>query len=64
MKNKIKILVTGGTGYVGQIFCDKITREYPEIDLGIIGFNKKNKGVVNIDLCQLDGLELNLTNYV
>ena len=44
MKNKIKILVTGGTGYVGQIFCDKITREYPEIELVIIGFNRKNKG--------------------
>ena len=54
MKNKIKILVTGGTGYVGQIFCDKITREYPEIDLVIIGFNRKNKGVVNIDLCKLN----------
>lgn len=57
MKNKIKILVTGGTGYVGQIFCDKITREYPEIDLVIIGFNRKNKGVVNIDLCQLNEIK-------
>ena len=57
MKNKIKILVTGGTGYVGQIFCDKIIREYPEIDLVIIGFNRKNKGVVNIDLCQLNEIK-------
>ena len=57
MKNKIKILVTGGTGYVGQIFCDKIIREYPEIDLVIIGFNRKNKGVVNIDLCQLSKIQ-------
>lgn len=57
MKNKIKILVTGGTGYVGQIFCDKISREFPEIDLVIIGFNRKNKRVVNIDLCQLSEIK-------
>jgi dTDP-4-dehydrorhamnose reductase len=56
-KNKIKILVTGGTGYVGQIFCDKISREYPDIDLVIIGFNRKTKGVVNIDLCQLSEIQ-------
>ena len=56
-KNKIKILITGGTGYVGQIFCDKITREYPEIDLVVIGFNRKNKRVVNIDLCQLSEIK-------
>ena len=36
MKNKIKILVTGGTGYVGQIFCNKITTEFPEIDFSEI----------------------------
>ena len=56
-KNKIKILVTGGTGYVGKIFCDKITKEYPEIDLVIIGFSRKSKGVVNIDLCQLSEIQ-------
>jgi dTDP-4-dehydrorhamnose reductase len=50
---KIKILVTGGTGYVGQIFCDKIRREYPEIDLVIIGFNRKKLNIVNVNLCQL-----------
>ena len=57
MKNKIKILVTGGTGYVGQIFCDKITTEFPEIDLVVIGFNRKKEGVVNIDLCQLSEIK-------
>ena len=46
MKNKIKILVTGGTGYVGKLFCDKISREFPEIDLVIIGFSRKNESVV------------------
>ena len=57
MKNKIKILVTGGTGYVGQIFCDKIITEFPEIDLVVIGFNRKKEGVVNIDLCQLSEIK-------
>ena len=50
MKNKIKLLVTGGTGYVGQLFCDKIRKEFPEIDMVIIGFSRKNESVVNIDL--------------
>ena len=57
MKNKIKILVTGGTGYVGQLFCDKISKEFPEIDLVIIGFSRKSESVVNIDLCQLSELK-------
>ena len=57
MKNKIKLLVTGGTGYVGQLFCDKIRKEFPEIDMVIIGFNRKNESVVNIDLCQLSEIK-------
>jgi len=55
--NKIKIVVTGGTGYVGQIFCEKINKEFPEIDLVIIGFNRKNESVVNVDLCQLSEIK-------
>jgi dTDP-4-dehydrorhamnose reductase len=57
MKNKIKIVVTGGTGYVGQIFREKINKEFPEIDLVIIGFNRKNESVVNVDLCQLSEIK-------
>ena len=57
MKNKIKIVVTGGTGYVGQLFCDKISKEFHEIDLVIIGFNRKNESVVNVDLCQLNEIK-------
>lgn len=57
MKNKIKIVVTGGTGYVGRIFREKISKEFPEIDLVIIGFNRKNESVVNVDLCQLNEIK-------
>jgi nucleoside-diphosphate-sugar epimerase len=57
MKNKIKIVVTGGTGYVGQIFREKINKEFPEIDLVIIGFNRKNESAVNVDLCQLSEIK-------
>lgn len=53
MKN-IKILVTGATGFVGQVFCDKINKEYPNIELLRVGFNRKKEGVVVVDLSQID----------
>ncbi len=52
--NNIKILVTGATGFVGKIFSDKIDREYPNVELVRIGYNNKKKGVISIDLCNLE----------
>lgn len=53
MKN-IKILVTGATGFVGQIFSDKISKEYPNIELVRVGFSRKKEGINLVDLSQLD----------
>jgi dTDP-4-dehydrorhamnose reductase len=53
MKN-IKILVTGATGFVGQIFSDKISKEYTNIEVVRIGFSRKKEGVISADLSQLD----------
>jgi dTDP-4-dehydrorhamnose reductase len=53
MKN-IKILVTGATGFVGQLFCDKISKEFTNIEVIRIGFSKKKEGVISADLSQLD----------
>ena len=53
MKN-IKILITGATGFVGQVFSDKISQEYTDIEVVRIGFCRKNEGVISADLSQLD----------